>query len=90
MENLTGLFKKQIYGCDRRTDPNCCYKEVFMMNGKKEGIEKKILNGELYQEIPYVNGIKHGIEKHYNKDKVFFYVYENGENINAYVEFITP
>lgn len=90
MENFTGVIKQQLYGCDKINYTERCYREVFILNGKKEGIEKKYINGNLVEEAPYVNGKLHGIEKHYKKDKVFCYVYENDEGVGAYVEFIEP
>lgn len=90
MEDFTGVKRIWKYGRCCRTDQNCCYNEVFMNNGKKEGIEKIYRDGILKEEIEYINGLKHGIEKHYKTDKIFVYINENDDIVNAYVEFIKP
>ena len=41
--------------------------EVFMINGKKEGVYKSYhKNKQLYEEVNYINGKKHGIYKSYH------------------------
>ena len=45
--------------------------EVFMMNGKKEGVYKEYhINGQLCSEINYIDNKRNGIYKSY---------YENGQ-----------
>ena len=68
---MTETSDKNDYSCVYRTyyDPEKTQleSEVFMMNGKKEGVYKSYHEkGQLFQKVNYINGKREGIYKSYH------------------------
>ena len=61
-DNFTGVYRE--YFDKEQTELKS---EVFMMNGKREGIYKSYWsNGQLYEEVNYIDGKRNGIYKRYH------------------------
>ena len=59
LDNYCGVYRKYHENGKLKS-------EVFMNNGKKEGIYKSYYYGQLWVEVNYIDGKMNGIYKKYN------------------------